>query len=161
MSPCLKPNRERDHLERGLNELTRRRVHRDDTDLIQFAARLRSETSSHLATTTRNDIWHQVLSYSTPPKAPHQPLGISAPSRANGTTTRGWNLRGMIIPRSLPAPAVLLFGVLIALIVALSGFGHDGHEMVTPTAYAQQAATAIASPASPEPTSTLTISDNS
>jgi hypothetical protein len=50
------------------------------------------------------------------------------------------------LPHGLPAPAVVFFGLILAVIVAFSGLGNDGGDMVTPTAHAEHAATAAATP---------------
>ena len=162
MSPCLRPNRERDLLEHGLNALARRQVRPTDPDLVHFAARVHRAHSPSLAPSARNDIWNQMLSSTTTPQTSATTSTLSASSwRPDALRQHVRDLSSHIALPRIPAPAVVLFGVVMALVIALSGFGHDGGEMVTPTAYAQHAATAVASPASPQPTSTLTLDDNS
>jgi hypothetical protein len=147
------PGSDANRLERDLNDLTRREARHSDPDLVQFATRLHTASQTHLTSARKADIWSDIVASSATTSKIKRQLPTWIPATRDRRSTG-------VIPQGLPAPAVLFFGVMIALIVALTGFGNDGSDMVTPTVHAEQAATAIASPASPQPTSTLAITES-
>lgn len=148
--------------ERGLNELARRRESgtNDNDELVRFAAHLNRAARPDLSLKKRHDIWSAVMSSPATTAFPQtDPDPLSRPTLHAPTHRRipGSSGSPAFLPRGVPAPAVLFFGVMIALIVTLAGIGNDGDDMVTPTAHAEHAATAIASPATSQPTSTIAI----
>lgn len=118
-----------------------------DDDLLTFARQLRTVSASPLETDQRQAMWAAVIAGQPRSTSPLPPVG----RRRVADSSRGSKL----VNHRLPAPAVLFFGIVVAVIFAFSGLGNGGSDMVTPTAYAQQAATAISSPITIVPTSAI------
>ena len=122
-----------------------------DDDQARFAARLRTVAAAPPPAATRRAMWETIVASQPAPRYPGpgpgpltQPLVHKRSSRSSG-----------FLPHGLPAPAVIFFGLILAVIVAISGLGNDGGDMVTPTAHAEQAATAAATPAGLVPTTAI------
>jgi hypothetical protein len=147
------PGNDANRLEQGLNDLTRREPRSSSPALVQFATRLHTVSQPHLSSAQKADIWSNIMASSATTSSEMRKSPVRMPATRNRRSTG-------FLPQGLPAPAVLFLGVMIALIVALTGFGNDGSDMVTPTVHAEQVATAIALPATPQPTSTLAIMES-
>lgn len=109
----------------------------EDAELLEFAQRAALVANQPVDVAMRREMWAAVLEASLAP-------ALSKPSR-----------RAAIVQHRLPAPAVLLFGLVLAIVFALSGIGNNGSEMVTPTVLAEQAATPHSSPVTIVPTSAI------
>ncbi|MEJ7837982.1 MAG: hypothetical protein WKF81_04155 [Thermomicrobiales bacterium] len=109
----------------------------EDAELLEFARRAALVASQPVDTGARRQMWATVLETSP------------APARLNPSR------RAAMVHHRLPAPAVLLFGLVLAIVFALSGIGNSGPEIVTPTVLAEQAATPFSSPVTIVPTSAI------
>jgi hypothetical protein len=120
-----------------------RRVHGAD-DLARFAAQVERVANPRVPENVRASIWETMLA-AQPAAIPARPIS-QPPAAARHHRRKGF------LPARLPAPAIMFFGILLAIVFAFSGLGNDGGEIVTPTARAEHAATAIATPGAAVPT---------
>lgn len=117
-------------------------------ELLLFANQLRTAAANPVERDQRQAMWAKVIASQPRPALPTTPA-------AKRTIFACGSRRNRIVGHLLPAPAVLFFGILVAVILAFSGLGNGGSDMVTPTVTAQQAATAISSPITIDPTSAI------
>jgi hypothetical protein len=121
---------------------------RGTDELTRFAAQVDRVANPRVRNDVRASIWGSILA-SEPAARP------AAWSTSQTPVAARHDRRSGFLPTRLPAPAVLFFGILLAIVFAFTGLGNDGGEIVTPTARAEQAATAIATPDAAVPTKAI------
>lgn len=111
-------------------------------DLAQFASRLRTISGVTLTDESRKAMWDSIMV--SQPKSTRLVTGVGPLSQpvVRKRSSRSFGF----LPQSLPAPAVVFFGIVLAIIFAVTGIGNDGGDMVTPTVRAEQVATTVATP---------------
>ena len=116
---------------------------RTSTDeMAIFASRLRSVSKTPLSDEFRSTMWDSIVA--SQPKPARSSVGAGPLSQP---VVRKRSPRSFgFLPQSLPAPAVVFFGIVLAIIFAVTGIGNDGGDMVTPTIHAEQVATSVATP---------------
>jgi hypothetical protein len=125
-----------------------RRVHGTD-DLARFAAQVERVANPRVPDDIRASIWGSILASEPAARPVARP---AAWSTSQTPVAARHDRRSGFLPARLPAPAMLFLGILLAIVFAFTGLGNDGGEIVTPTARAEQAATAIATPDAAVPT---------
>ena len=141
-----------DAFDRGLD---RRDAGSDD--LLRFASRIDRIANTRVPADVRRSVWNTVLEQQ--PAARTGSFGGGPISQPESTRRHsGWNRnRTGILPARMPAPAVIFLAAVLAIAFAFSGFGNDGHDIVTPTVHAQQPATVAATPETGTATPTIAI----
>lgn len=111
-------------------------------DLVVFATRLRTVSRTSMTDESRKMMWDSIVA--SQPTSTRVAAGVGPLSQpvVRKRSSRSFGF----LPQSLPAPTVVFFGIVLAIIFAVTGISNDGGDMVTPTVHAEQVATSVATP---------------